>query len=76
MEELICIVISMVPSSKLSLFSGREYVCLERERESVQRQRERERERGGVWRNREGLCVEREREVEIECVQNDRNVFI
>ena len=22
------------------------------------------------------MCVEREREVEIECVQNDRNVFI
>ena len=23
-----------------------------------------------------GVCVEREREVEIECVQNDRNVFM
>ena len=22
------------------------------------------------------MCVEREREVEIECVQNDRNVFM
>ena len=25
---------------------------------------------------REGVCVEREREVEIECVQNARNVFM
>ena len=23
-----------------------------------------------------GVCVEREREVEIECAQNDRNVFM
>ena len=22
------------------------------------------------------MCVEREREIEIECVQNDRNVFL
>ena len=29
-----------------------------------------------MWRDREGVCVEREREVEIECVQNDRNVFM
>ena len=29
-----------------------------------------------VRRDREGVCMEREREVEIECVQNDRNVFM
>ena len=31
-----------------------------------------------MWRDREkeGVCVERERDVEIECVQNDRNVFM
>ena len=29
-----------------------------------------------MWRDREVVCVEREREVEIECVQNNRNVFI
>ena len=30
-----------------------------------------------MWRDRErGVCVERETEVEIECVQNDRNVFM
>ena len=33
-------------------------------------------DRGFVERLREGVCVEREREVEIECVQNDRNVFM
>ena len=33
-------------------------------------------ERGCVDTEREGVCVEREREVEIECVQNDRNVFM
>ena len=30
-----------------------------------------------MWRDRDrGVCVEREREVERECVQNDRNVFM
>ena len=29
-----------------------------------------------MWRDREGVFVEREREVEIECVQIDRNVFM
>ena len=33
-------------------------------------------QRGCVERYREGVCVEREREVETECVQNDRNVFM
>ena len=33
-------------------------------------------ERGCVERYKEGVCVERKREGEIECVQNDRNVFM
>ena len=47
--------------------------------ESVRRQREGvcfEIEREGVCAAIERGCVEREREVEIECVQNDRNVFM
>ena len=29
-----------------------------------------------MWKDRERECAWREREVEIECVQNDRNVFM
>ena len=58
------------------MFTERESV--QREMESVCREREGvcfEIERGSVWRDREGMGVEREIEVEIECVQNDRNVY-
>ena len=60
-------------------------MCLEREREremeSVCREREGvcfeiETEGVCVAIEREGMCMEREREVEIERVQNDRNVFM
>ena len=54
-----------------------------RERGRVYRERERDREMESVCREREGVsfeiergCVERKIEVEIECVQNDRNVFM
>ena len=50
----------------------REGVCFEIEREGVCAAIE----RGCVERYGKGVCVEREREVEIECVQNDRNVFM
>ena len=47
-----------------------ESVCFEIERGCVCSDRER------VCGEIEGVCVEREREAEIECVQNDRNVFM
>ena len=56
-------------------------VCVFRERERDEKCVQREgrsvcSDRGFVERLREGVCVERERDVEIECVQNDRNVFM
>ena len=51
----------------------REGVCFEIEREGVCAAIE----RGRVEKIRKGKCAwKREREVEIECVQNDRNVFM
>ena len=45
-------------------------MCFEIERGSVCSDRKR------VCGEIEGVCLEREREVEIECVQNDSNVFM
>ena len=55
-----------------SVCREREGVCFEIEREGVCAAIERR----CVERYRQGVCVEREREIEIECVQNDRNVFM
>ena len=55
-----------------SVFREREGVCFEIKRGSVCS--DSDRVCGEI--EREGVCVEREREVEIECLQNDSNVFM